>query len=331
MKLTVEQIRALTKGAVRVFEEDGGVCFRRFTEEQERLYSQVSNDFYGKTYATAGVRLELVTDSRSLAMTYSASSSSSRRYFNCDITVNGELVCALGEHLDSVPNKKPVVSGGCELGEGEKKVIVYFPWSASLKLISFELDDGASVTPIERPLKMIMFGDSITHGYDAANPSLSYASLLTDALNAESINKGIGGEIFRPQLATARDSFEPHIITVAYGTNDWGVFASKEQFDAACEGFYSELSKAYPDARIYAMTPIWRGDYKKTTRVGEFGYIAQKIKEVAESLPNVEAVDCFGFIPQDPQLFSYDTLHPVSSGFRYYAEALVERIANKKA
>ena len=81
MKLSFEQIRALTKGAVRVFEEDGGVCFRRFTEEQERLYSQVSNDFYGKTYATAGVRLELVTDSRSLAMTYSASSSSSRRYF----------------------------------------------------------------------------------------------------------------------------------------------------------------------------------------------------------------------------------------------------------
>ena len=326
MKLTFEQIKALTKGAVRIFEEDGWVCFRRFTEEQEKLYEQVSTDFYGKTFATAGVRLEFLTDSRSLAMTYSASSSSSRRYFNCDITVNGQLVCALGEHLDSAPNKMPTVSGSCELGEGEKRVVIYFPWSACLKLNSLELDDGASLSPVERPVKMIMFGDSITHGYDAANPSTSYASLLTDALNAESINKGIGGEIFRPQLAAARDSFEPDIITVAYGTNDWGVCASKEQFDAVCEGFYSELSRAYPNARIYAMTPIWRGDHKKITRVGELQYIAKKINEVAESLPNVTAVDCFEFIPRDPQLFSYDTLHPVSSGFRFYAEALAKAI-----
>ena len=326
MKLTVEQIRALTKGADRVFEENGGVCFRRFTEEQEELYSQVSKDFYGKTFATAGVRLEFVTDSRFLSMTYSASSSSSRKHFNCDIAVNGRTVYSLGDHLDSAPNGMPTVSGGCELGEGEKKVVVYFPWSASLKLISFELDDGASVTPVEHSLKMIMFGDSITHGYDAANPSLSYASLVTDMLDAESINKGIGGEVFRPELARLKDSIEPQIITVAYGTNDWST-QKKETFEDNCREFYTQLSRNYPNARIYAMTPIWRGDYRRSRPVGDFEYVKEFISQVADELPNVEVIDCSDFVPHDARLFSYDILHPNFLGFRYFAEALAERIS----
>ena len=40
MKLSIEQLRSMTQGAVRVFEIDGSACFRRFTEEQEELYRQ---------------------------------------------------------------------------------------------------------------------------------------------------------------------------------------------------------------------------------------------------------------------------------------------------
>ena len=62
---------------------------------------------------------------------------------------------------------------------------------------------------------MLMLGDSITHGYDAISPSNSYASLVADMLDANAINKGIGGEVFWPQFAAMLDNITPEIITVA--------------------------------------------------------------------------------------------------------------------
>ena len=70
--------------------------------------------------------------------------------------------------------------------------------------------------------RILCFGDSISQGYDALYPSNQYTPQLAKLLDAEEYNKAIGGEIFRPELALARDDFEPEYITVAYGTNDWG-------------------------------------------------------------------------------------------------------------
>ena len=117
--------------------------------------------------------------------------------------------------------------------------------------------------------KLLLFGDSITQGYDSADPARSYASRLTDALCAEGINKGIGGERFYPALATLRDDFLPDYITVAYGTNDWSSSAP-EVFQTDCRAFYENLRALYPDVKIFAMRPLWRPDGDRTTACGSF-------------------------------------------------------------
>ena len=327
MKLSTEQIRAVTKGAVRVCEEEGMTVFHRFTEAQEQLYSAVDSDFYMKCFATAGVRLEFFTSSKNLKMTLFAVSGSSRKYFNCDVYVDGEPTYSFGADRDAYRGGLVTVSGECQLtGEKEeKKVVIYLPWSVTARIVSLELDDDATLTPVEHARKMIIFGDSITQGYDAANPSESYASLITDALDAESINKGIGGEKFRAELASLKDDFQPDIITVAYGTNDWSCF-EKEEFDKRCEDFYNTLSAVYPAAKIFALTPIWRGNCQKITRVGSFEYVADKIKAVCQPLSNVTVIDCTDFVPHDARLFSYDVLHPNFLGFKYYGEKVAESI-----
>ena len=43
MKLNIEQIRAISCGAVRVEETDFGVSFFRFTKEQEEMYKERSS------------------------------------------------------------------------------------------------------------------------------------------------------------------------------------------------------------------------------------------------------------------------------------------------
>ena len=89
-----------------------------------------------------------------------------------------------------------------ELPAGQHRVTVYFPWSAQTVVSEVHLSDGASIIPVEKNLKMLCFGDSITHGYDALYPSDKYITKIARMLDAQEYNKAIGGEIFFPKLPT---------------------------------------------------------------------------------------------------------------------------------
>lgn len=326
MKLTKEQIANIANGVVDVTEENGAIQLHRFTEAQRHMYKVTDEGFYKKCFATAGIRLEFVTDSRSLSLSVQCTAGSSRTFFNHDIYVNGEHRWSLGGDVKGYSDDEPcVVCGDYDLGEGEKTVKIYFPWSVCSKILSMELDDGCSLAPVSHARTMLMFGDSITHGYDAADPSHSYASRVADAMDAFAVNKGIGGEVFRPALAAIPEDITPDIITVAYGTNDWGG-QKKELFDAYSYAFYTLLSHNYPNAKIFAFSPVWRGNWDKVTNVGPFMRVLERLNEIAAKIPNMTVIDCTDFIPHDPEMFSPDVLHPNDKGFAHYAEGVIREI-----
>jgi lysophospholipase L1-like esterase len=190
---------------------------------------------------------------------------------------------------------------------------------------TLELEDGATLTPVKKSCRMIMYGDSITHGYDTFVSAHSYASLLADALDADARNKGIGAEKFFPALAEISDDCDPAYVTVAYGTNDWSG-KTLEEFENNSAAFYRTLSKKYPNAKIFALAPIWRGDMDRVTKVGSFYHVAEHLGAVAAELPNVTLINCFDFVPKSPEYFSDKHLHPNDAGFRYYFDGLLAEI-----
>lgn len=321
MKLSLQQIQSITKGAVRITEQDGKICFFRFTEIEEALYKNRSEDFYKKTFSTAGIRLEFITDSRSLFLATEVSSGSSRKFFAHDIFVNGKKIGSLGSCQTNVGT----FSDSFDLGSGEKLVCIYMPWSTASQISALELDDGATLTPIKKERKILMYGDSITQGYDALSPSISYASRLADALNAESVNKAIGGEVFWSTLAEVSDLNGIDLITVAYGTNDFsrGNFT---KFEENARAFYRTLSEKYRSAKIFALAPIWRADYEKDTGFGSFFLVRDTLTQIADELDNVTLINGFDFVPKDPSYFSDRYLHPNDEGFDFYADALIAEI-----
>ena len=328
MKLTTEQIRTVTLGATHVEEIDGATHFYRFTEAQQTCYrNQTFNKgFYPKSFSTAGIRLEFVTNSRSLSLkieSIETPTTSSRKYFFASVFCNGEKLGLIG----SSTTPGGMFEDSYELPEGENTVCIYFPWAVVTLLHSLMLDDGATLIPVKKKCNMLQYGDSITHGYDAREPQNTYASIVADAFSANARNKAIGGEIFRPELATLPDEgFEPDYITVAYGTNDWAHIESKEDFERNCRSFYQNLSTTYPKASIFAITPIWRGEGEEERPMGPFFTVADVIRTVAAELPNVTVIDGYGLVPPEPACFSPDLLHPSDLGFAHYGRNLVEEL-----
>ena len=322
MKLTFDQIQAVTHGASRIWEQEGRICFSRLTEEQEEFFHTLSPDFFWiRARASAGVYLELETDSPTLSLTVETAPGSACTAVWLDVTVNGRLIGSLGSNETAVG----VFSDTFSLGEGTKTLRITLPWGTQTELRELSLAEGSSLTPTHKKKRMLIFGDSITQGAFATHPSATYASRLTDFLEADAINKAIAGDTFHGELAELCEVGDFDYITVACGTNDWKK-TTRQVFEQNCSAFYRTLSRKYPTARIFAITPIWRADPDRLTDVGTLRSVRDFIFELAEELPNVTPIDGYDFVPHDPAYFGDRRGHPTDEGFAHYAENLIRAL-----
>ena len=332
MKLDLYDIQSIANGAARVTCENGYFNFYRFTLEQEQLYKERSADFYNKTFSTSGITLRFKTDSTQLFLDVLTEPGTSRSYYAFDVAVDGKRIASL-DNYSSVDIPKAYtgiqcplgpVSGTFELGNGDKEVTVYFPWSVNAKLKEISLN-GTYFKPVKYSKKLLAFGDSITHGYDALHPSNKYVTRIAEALDAQEYNKAIGGEIFFPDLASSREDFEPDYVTVAYGTNDWSK-CDRDTFVSNMTAFYTALSATYPKAQIFALTPIWRKESETAEKAYPFNEIPDMIEKACSPLENVTV--CYGFdlVDHKEDCFADLRLHPNDEGFGLYFERLIEII-----
>lgn len=324
MKLNLEQMKEITLGALKIETNGAGeYCFYRFTEHQmEDVYIEIP-DFYKKSKAAAGVRLDFLTDSESLSFRYTIKSGSSRKFYFFDCFVDGVLVSHEGEM--EMSDKAGEISVTLGADKRERRVTLWLPGLSIVRLSDVTLDDGASLRRAPTARKILVLGDSITQGYDAVYPSQSYANKMAWALDAEIVNQAIGGEIFRPAILDEELPFTPDLITVAFGTNDWSG-QTAEAFEKNADGFYTKLAGLYPDTPVFAILPIWRADWEKVTRTKPFHESREILRTLAEKHPNFRVIDGMTLTPHLPAFFSDLYLHPNDLGFQIYAQELVRQM-----
>lgn len=346
MKLTAKQIFDLSLGAMTYEEKGGAVELCRFNEAQQALYMEAAATggrcgmtmIPGKIHCPAGIELRFRTDSPSLELDVEVKKGTGRTFFAIQVLVNGVSVGAIENHtavqVPPVYSHLPFQQGNFrksfDLGAGEKEVRVLLPWSSRVLLHGVILADGAALEAVKPAKKLLVYGDSITQGYDALWPSNCYPFQLADALGAEQHNRAIGGEIFFPELLEADSLEAPDYITVAYGTNDW-VKCTEAETRAACRAFYLTASRKYPNARIFAITPIWRQAWQQPGKgFGPWALSEQIIRESTADLPNVTVIDGLTLVPHEEACFADDmVLHPNDAGFGHYGKNLAEAV--KKA
>lgn len=337
MKLVLEDYKKITLGCARVAEENGKIRFHRFTENEEIFYKERDRErgsnFSARCSAPAGVKLRFATDSKSLKIAVTTAAATSRSYFSFDVFENGKLLGFIDnfkeEKLFENYTEQQFPLGRYEksfvLSGGKNEITVYFPWSVFIDDIEIELDDGAEIEAVRPKKKILVYGDSITQGYDALRPSNRYAARIAEFLDAEEINKAIGGEIFVPGLVEEKLDFEPDYISVAYGTNDWSTTDGKD-FCQNAKSFYESLSQNYPNVPIFAITPIWRLNFEESKPFGDFFSVEKIIRELTSSLANVKIISGFELVGHDKRLFADLRLHPRDRGFDEYYENLSKKI-----
>lgn len=328
IKLDFDTIKKLTFGAEYVAKSDGKIVFSRFTQEERSVLD------YGRdnSFATAGVRIEFETDSSVLEICAETKQANEhgRNFYSFDICCNNELIGQLKNFNDDLiyPYKEyPLgeIEKTFTLPWGFKRLSIYFPWSVQGKIKAISLDNGALIRPVNKKRNLLMYGDSITQGYDAKHPMCSYASKLTDIIYANGINKGIGGSCFMPNLARNKSMFNPDFITVAYGTNSWNG-SSKEDFKKRCSEFFQNIEIIYPDTPVFAISPIWRADCTEKRKFGDFFQVSEIIKEIVLKYKNIIFINGVDFIPKNKEYFRDSYLHPNDDGFAYYTKALIKEI-----
>ena len=309
MKLTNEQIKSIAFGAVRIEEKENGLVFFKTTQKQVDAWTAHSETLGLRAQCPTGVRLDFETDSDFFEAKF-------KNAHRAEILVNGFYAGVID---NGVIHK--------ELPGGTNRVTLVFPSHDSVPTLeSVSLSDNASFTPHIYDRKILLIGDSITQGWNSGIDCTSYAWRTMLSLNADCVINGIGGAYYAPDTFDSID-FVPETVTVAYGTNDYGHYKTKTEFETAVKEHLSLLKNEYQYARCVCILPPPRFDLDKKRSMGTFDECRDIIRKCALET-GFETVDAYDFVPSDMQFFA-DALHPNALGFSYYAENLVKILGEK--
>lgn len=317
MRLTFEQIKEITVGAVEIWEEKDGLHFGKCTQAQLLAWKEADSGLLNNAIPTTGVRLDFHTDSDFVKILLS----SAGKY---EVKVNGvfkdqfnfsqnieenEITLDLGNHGD------------------EKSVVFTLPSHRYAGVISsVEIADGAYVKPHTFDRKILFVGDSITQGYNSTYDLCSYAYQVSDYLNADSVIQGIGGAFFAPKTVLPT-GYTPDIVLIAFGTNDFMRLKALDDLKKNAREYILKLQELYKGAKFFVISPVWRIDENQPREIGTFKMCCNCIKNLARAL-NAEVINGDKVLPQVPA-FMADTVHPNDLGFSVYALNVLKQLEGK--
>jgi lysophospholipase L1-like esterase len=314
--------------------EDGSLWPVRFTDKLFSAYNKEESRRI-RSFCPSGVCIELVTDSSFLNLSIKALDFA-RDYAYFDLYINDVFIETIG--AEPVRNLMETVSfelchthlnGKVKGDKMKQKITIYLPHLVDIRIKAIEIEDGSVVEDCYNETKykktLLCLGDSITQGMTAKNPSSAFPVQLARILGMNMINHGIGGYVFNEESIDEGMDLNPDLITVAYGINDWFKYNSIDYFREMCLNFFNKLTTVYPDAKIFAITPIWCSSEEESKAMGYLYEIRKKIEQIACKFKSVYVVDGLKMVPNMPNYF-VDGIHPNDLGFMHYSMNLLNEI-----
>lgn len=323
MKLDHAAILKIATGVVSTDPgEHGGLLLKRFTDAQKAVYAP-NEAWRIRAQASSGIRLECDTDAAAMKLDFAAIPGSAWDLYGFDLKVDGKLYA----HHEGRIADAPAGEWRVELPAGSKRLALYLPCLTGTEICGLELTEATFCAPVAHRHRLLCLGDSITQGYYAHFPSMAYTAIVAAGLDAEVVNQAIGGAMFYPAMLDPDMAYQPTLITVAYGTNDWRRHP-RTQFEADAGAYMDKLCGIWPDVPVRMITPIWRADCGQP-EYEDFPFAdAHKILcEIAARHANAALIDGAELFPQIHHLMEDGRLHPNDLGFTIYGERLLAKLS----
>ena len=313
MKLTLEQIKLITVGAVNVWREEDGFHFAKCTDKQIAAWYAIRETLGQRAETTTGVRLDFYTNSSSFTFV----PNSGDKY---EIYIDNVLKYAYVQ--DNIQETKNTI----KLDGDEHRITLILPSHTIGVLSEVELDDGATLKSHKFDCKILFFGDSITQGWNTRWDSLSFAYGVSRFFNADSIIQGIGGTVFHESTFDNNLEYDPDIVCIAYGTNDWEFNENEESLRKHVSEYLDKITEKYGNKKIFGISPIWRADTKHGKAMGSFEECCNIVKDEIKK-HNMILVEGEYMVPHMPEFYDDGFLHPNDIGFGIYAQNLMTEIS----
>lgn len=310
MELSFSQIQALTVGALNVSQTEQGYEFSRFTPAQREAFGAVFDKWAIRSDYTSGIRIDFHTDASGLCVTVGAGG-------NYEVLVDD--LCSYFESLQAGESFRMEFDGT------DHRITLVLPNLTRGIIQSVRLEGETYINTHTYRKKAAFYGDSITQGSTAVKSSQCYTWLLTRYFDLHSMNFGVGGTRFQPE--TVIDvGYDPEVVFIALGTNNYGANKSKELLHTNCPAYFDNIAKLYPSSKIICITPIWRADGEEIKAVGTIHDARAFIHDEAQKR-GFTVVDGFTLVPHRKEYYEDLRLHPNDMGFALYAQNLIKTIA----
>ena len=311
MKLSLEQIRALTSGAVAIEQKSDGIHFYKCTKKQIEAWTRQSTGLGERAETTTGICLDFHTDAKALSF---AAVCGNKFELYIDGLLRHQFLS------EGAQTHRFELCDALGNAQTEYRVTLVLPSHDFGILQWIELEGATTVTKHAYDRKMLFIGDSITQGWNTQYDSLSYAWRVSRHFNADRVIQGIGGAYYHESTHDTLP-FDPDVVLVAYGTNDFGHYASLEELRGHTSAYLASIKEEYSDKQIFVISPIWRG-HREGKKMGSFEDCRATIAEEAIRL-GLTHINGLRLVPPFPTLFADEYLHPNDEGFAIYAENLI--------
>lgn len=308
MKLSVEEIKKITFGAVRYEECDGELHFYKCTKKQCDAWYNEWEGLGERSESTTGITLDFVSDAKEIAFEVCGS--------KFEILINGNF------NKQYLFSDKDFHEVNLSLNGEKNRITLVFPDHDKGILKSVALSGESFIEPHKFERKILFLGDSITQGWNSKYDFMSYPYQVSDFLNAEIVINGIGGAYYLPQSFDTVD-FDPDTVVVAYGTNDFTHYKDIDAFSEAVSGFLKKVKDIYGGKKVIVITPIFRfGDL--TRAWGTIDDYIDVIKTKATCFL-FDVVNGYDLVPHNMDFYA-DAVHPNDLGFSVYARKLISKL-----
>jgi lysophospholipase L1-like esterase len=236
---------------------------------------------------------------------------------------------------------KPLAHAGVQEGRHEVTIPLggpagtfdlYLPEARSVSVAGLAGVEG-ELTASPPRLRWLAYGDSITQGWSATDPGLTYVGNVARDLELEAVNLGFAGSA-RGELPVARQiaDMPASVISLAFGTNCWTrPPMGSGHVAGVLRDFVATVRSGHRSTPIVVLTPIARPDAEDAPNL--VGATLKDIRAALESTvldlmgsdPNLQLVAGASLV-RPAQLV--DGIHPDDEGHRAMADCLGEAFSS---